>query len=229
MLDFKQAKLIDLTHALTPEIPQWNMGCGFRSDIVLDYADCKIKTKFRLHKLILSAGIGTHMDAPAHCIPGANTIDAIPLNELFVPCRMIDVSSKADENYQISVDDVNQFEKIHGHIEAGSFIIFRTGWEKHWHHPEKYRNNLIFPSVSGDVAKYLLSKQIVGIGTDTLSPDRSDSDFPVHQLLLEAGKYIIENVANAGQLPPKGANIIALPIKIKEGTEAPIRLIAVIS
>ncbi len=66
------------------------------------------------------------------------------------------------------------------------------------------------------------------VGIDTLSPDNPKNDFPVHKLILEAGKYIIENVANTNLLPTNGSIICALPIKIKEGTEAPIRLVAMI-
>ncbi len=57
--------------------------------------------------------------------------------------------------------------------------------------------------------------------------DREEDGFPVHQLLLNSGKYIIENIANCNKLPPTGASIIALPIKVKNGTEAPIRLVGV--
>ena len=52
-----------------------------------------------------------------------------------------------------------------------------------------------------------------------------DSNFPVHQIMLSAGKYIIENIAHANQLNATGDFIIALPIKIQNGTEAPIRLV----
>lgn len=79
-----------------------------------------------------------------------------------------------------------------------------------------------------EAAHFLLSRKIVGLGIDTLSPDRPDNGYPVHAALLGAGKYIIENIANADSLPSVGSFILALPIKIKEGTEAPIRLIALI-
>lgn len=67
----------------------------------------------------------------------------------------------------------------------------------------------------------------MGLGIDTLSPDTRDSGFPVHQLVLGAGKYIIENIANAKKLPTTGCCIIALPIKIQHGTESPIRLVGI--
>ena len=72
----------------------------------------------------------------------------------------------------------------------------------------------------------LLKRNIAGLGIDTLSPDTPQSGYPVHQALLGEGKYIIENVANAIQLPPIGSFSLALPILTIGGTEAPIRLVA---
>ena len=223
-LGFGNFEIIDLTHSLTSEIPQWGIECGFRHHIVTDYSDCASQVKFRAQRLEMVAGIGTHMDAPAHCIPGSATIDDLPLTSLITPCRVIDVSQKANERYLISVEDIQSFEKEHGLIPKDSFVLLHTGWGEYWDNPATYRNNLIFPSLSLEGAELLLTRDIIGLGIDTLSPDCGDSGFPVHQLLLAAGKYIVENVANAKKLGPVGFSI-ALPIKIQKGTEAPIRLV----
>ncbi|KJV56962.1 hypothetical protein OTSKATO_0032 [Orientia tsutsugamushi str. Kato PP] len=45
---------------------------------------------------------------------------------------------------------------------------------------------------------------------------------------LGAGKIIIENVANLDSMPPTGSFVMVLPIKIKDGTEAPVRLVGFI-
>jgi kynurenine formamidase len=208
-------------------IPCWDNDCGFQQNTVLDYIDCNTDVKFRVQKIKMHAGIGTHIDAPAHCIPGTLTIEDIPLKKLITSCIVIDVSQKANANYSVTCNDIHDFEKKYGEIPKSIFVIIYTGWERFWTQPDKYRNNLIFPSVSKEAAELLLMRDIVGLGIDTLSPDRQEDGFPVHQLLLNAGKYIIENIANCNQLPPIGASIIALPMKIKDGTEAPVRLIGV--
>lgn len=217
--------IIDLTHALDENIPSWSGECGFSNKIIIDYADCSPDAKFRVQHINMHAGMGTHMDAPAHCIPNAATVDMLQLSDLIVPCVVIDVSLFSHERYTVSVHDIKNFEKKHQKISPGSFIVIRTGWERFWHQPEQYRNNHVFPSISGEAAEYLLQQKIVGLGIDTLSPDRPDDGYLVHTTLLGAGKYIIENVANAIQLPPIGGFIVVLPIKIKGGTEAPMRLI----
>ena len=216
-------KIIDLTHSLSSDIPSWNGTCGFQHETICDYDDCSTSVKFRVQKLTMHAGIGTHIDAPAHCIRGGVTIDQLLLNDMLAPAVVIDVSSKAHERYKVTVDDIKAFE-----IPARSFVIIRTGWEKFWNEPTKYHNNHIFPSISKEAAEFLLTKDIVGIGIDTLSPDRPEDGYPVHQIILGAGKYIIENAANLSMLPAVGAWIMALPMKVQGGTEAPIRLVGFI-
>ncbi len=220
--------IIDLTHTLDEHVPSWSGECGFFHETKCDYDDCDTDVKFRVKHIKMNAGIGTHIDAPAHCIASSTTIDQLPLTDLIAPCVVIDVSKSAHERYSVSTDDIHMFEKTYGAIMPGTFVMIRTGWEKFWNQRDTYRNNHVFPSISADAVKLLLDRQIVGLGIDTLSPDRPEDGYPAHALLLGAGKYIVENAANLSSLPITNSFVLALPIKIKDGTEAPIRLIALL-
>lgn len=222
----KNMKAIDLTHTLSPEIPTWDGTCGFEIAMSLDYKDCTEPDLFRKHKLKMESGIGTHMDAPAHCIPGGKTIEALAMENLATECVVIHADCKAGDT--IMPDAVEAFEKKHGTIPPNAFVIFHTGWDAHWNTPEKYINGHAFPSVHLSTATLLLERQIAGLGIDTLSADTGARGFPVHRAVLGAGKYLVENVANAKGLPPTGAKILVMPMKIKGGTEAPVRLVALI-
>ena len=86
-----------------------------------------------------------------------------------------------------------------------------------------------FPSFSAKATELLIERNIAGIGIDTLSPDTGALGmFPAHQIMLSAGKFIIENLTNLKLLPAFGAQIIALPLKIKDGPESPARVIAIV-
>lgn len=221
-------KVVDLTHTLSPTTPSWTGDCGFQHQLVTDYKDGSTPVQFRVQAINMHAGVGTHMDAPAHCIPGGKTIDTLALNDLIAPCIVIDVSKHAHATYQCSVADIHAFEQRHGTIPQGSFVIIRTGWDQFWHQPEQYRNDLQFPSVTLSAAQLLLERNIVGLGIDTLSADTEKSGYPVHQAILSAGKYLVENVAHSAKLPPIGSFSLALPILTEGGTEAPIRLIGLL-
>ncbi len=228
---FKSQTFVDLTHPLNAQVATWVGSCGFQHILKRDHDDCSTQTKFRSFRVEMNAGIGTHMDAPTHCFPNGISIAEIPLKELVLPIVVLNVAEKADVDYQITVQDVLDFESKHGLIPSRSLVIGYTGWSRFWNAPEKYRNadssgQVHFPTFSKEAAQILFERKISGIGIDTLSPDTGTLGyFPTHEIFLGAGKYIIENVANADLLPPVGAWAIALPLKIENGSEAPVRLI----
>jgi kynurenine formamidase len=221
-------ELIDLTHELDSAVPTWDGSCGYRQEIVSDYADgCRVQ------KVTMQAGIGTHMDAPSHFIPNGACIHELKIEKFIVPACVLDVSDKADQDYLISIKDIENFEKKFGKIPKTSLFIANTGWSKYWKKPNQYRNvgsdgKMHFPSFSKDAAELLLERQVSGIGSDTLSPDCQDLAFPVHHVILGAGKYIIENLTALDKMPPVGAYVIALPIKAKDATEAPLRVLGLL-
>ncbi len=220
--------LIDLTHTLETSIPSWSGGCGFDHRTKLDYDEGQGEIKFKIQKLTMHAGIGTHLDAPAHCVPGGANVDELSLESLAASCVMINVASRVHERFSLSPQDIMDFELTHGRILPKSLVMIHTGWDRYWTTPSLYRNNHIFPSVSPEAAHFLLERQVVGLGIDTLSPDRPEDGFLVHKYFLEANKYLIENATHLGSLPPTGSFVLGLPLKIRGGTEAPMRLVGLV-
>lgn len=221
-------EIIDLTHTLHPKIcgNTGIGGCGFDHEIVKDYEDFKdFDPQFRVQKLNMHAGIGTHIDAPRHCFKDGLDVASIPLENLIAPAFVIDISKKAHETYSLSVQDILDFENEHGRISQGSIVLIYTGWDKYWDNPTKYLNNFLFPSVFSEAAELLIERDISGLGIDTITPDRHGDGFPVHKILLGNGKFIIENATNLNKLPATGSYCFALPIKSQDGAEAPIRMI----
>lgn len=222
---FENYILIDLSHPLSSSIPTWDNSCGFHLQIGQDNDEITVNTSS-----------GTHLDAPSHFLEEKPTIDDIPLQQLLVPACVIDVSVKAKSDYAISLNDVYEYETKHGSIIENSLVIGYTGWSRYWTNPKAYRNvdangEMQFPVFSIQAIAYLLQKRIAGVGTDCFSPELirlSNPSYPIHQMLFKEKKYIIENIANCNLLPPKGAYIIALPLKVQNGGEAPARVIALV-
>jgi kynurenine formamidase len=130
------------------------------------------------------------------------------------------------------------WERRHGRIPGGAIVVMRTGWARYWPDRKKYfgtdaphdPTTLHFPGFSKEAAEFLLKeRRIDGVGIDTASIDYGQSrDFIVHRILNGADVYGLENIANLDKLPPTGATLIALPIKIKGGTGGPVRIIAIL-
>lgn len=222
--------VIDLTHTIDEHVRVWDGSCGFRSELTYDYD----LGGFRGQQYTMRSCLGTHMDVPAHCFKDGKDCSNIPLEKCIAPACIIDITSKSHEDYAISTDDIQEFENSYGIIKPDSLVIFSTGWAKRWHDPSAFRNEKLdgvphFPYLSKEAAELLLSRNIVGIGIDTLSPDAFYLEPVVHKLFLGSGKYIIESIANLKNMPPIGGYIIALPLKIAGGVESPIRLIGLVA
>jgi len=227
---FDSFEYIDLTHTLDKSVPTWYGEQGFHQSIDMDYDQ-----GFCIKSYSMEAGIGTHMDSPQHFIKGALDIGTIKLQDLIVPAYVIDIRAKVKSNddYKLTVDDITDFEKQYGQIQEKTLFLVFTGWSLRWPDVEKYRNpdkdgNMHFPGFSVDAGRYLLEKNVVGVGIDVFSVDGSNFNFPFHKIFLGAGKYVLENVANLDKMPPAGAYVIAFPLKIKNGTESPARVVGLV-
>jgi kynurenine formamidase len=183
---------------------------------------------------------GTHLDAPIHFAERGQTADQVPLGRLVAPAVVIDVSAQAAKNpdYQLTPADVRAFEERHGPIASGSIVLLRTDWSRRWPDAKAYlgddtpgdASKLRFPSFGPEAARLLVEERKVGaIGVDTASIDYGRSaDFMVHRIALGANVPGFENLTDLARLPPKGALVIALPMKVEGGSGGPLRAIAVL-
>ncbi len=226
-------RAIDLAHPLHEKVPTWSGGCGFRLEVKLDY-----EKGLRVQSLKCHAGVGTHIDAPTHFIKGSWNIADIPLENLIVPILVLDVSAKMDKDLFIEPADIEAFEKKHGNIPDHSLFVAYTGWSQFWSDSDRYRNidaqgRMHFPGFSEEAALCLLKRNIVGLGIDTMSPDGANNGplvrYPVHEAILGAKKYIIENLANLEIMPPTGGYAIALPPRCQEATESAARVVGLVA
>jgi kynurenine formamidase/quercetin dioxygenase-like cupin family protein len=183
---------------------------------------------------------GTHLDAPIHFGKGKQTTDEIPLDRLIGEAVVIDVSSQAakDPDYRLTPADVVAFEAAHGRVPKDAIVLLRTGWGARWPNRKTYfgddtpgdASRLHFPSFGAEATRLLIDERNVAVlGVDTASIDHGPSkDFPVHRLAAEAQVPGLENVAHLEQLPPRGATVIALPMKIAGGSGGPVRIVALL-
>ncbi|KAK4308533.1 hypothetical protein Pmani_019771 [Petrolisthes manimaculis] len=78
---------------------------------------------------------------------------------------------------------------------------------------------------SGYEEKY--GRRVVGVGLDTPSQDHGPSThYPTHIELAAANIYGLENLADMSELPTKGFQLMVMPMNVKGGSGAPVRVIA---
>lgn len=234
-----KGKWIDLSYDFSPQTLYWpNNPTGFKLDTI---AEGITAGGFYYSTYAFSAPEhgGTHLDAPMHFAEHGLTADKIPLEKLTGNAVVVDVSSKALSNrdYLISVNDITEWEAKNGKIKENTIVLFKTGYGQFYPDAEKYFgtrergagavSKLHFPGIDSIAAAWLVQHKVKAVGIDTPSIDFGQSkNFKTHQILLDASIPAFENVANMNLLPPKSAYIIALPMKIKNGSGGPLRIIA---
>ena len=236
----QKGHLIDLTHNYSSETIYWPTEEGFVLDIKFE-GTAEKGYYYSAKKFSAPEHGGTHIDAPIHFLENGKTVDQIPLEQLLGKAVVIDVSKNALENrdYQVSVQDFTDWESTHGTTPEGAIILLHTGYGAYWPDRLKYLGtdktgkpalvDLRFPGLSHVAAKWLIeNRKINSIGIDTQSIDYGKSEFfETHQVLCKKNIPFFENVANLDKLPPIGSFVIALPMKIKDGSGAPLRIIAI--
>jgi kynurenine formamidase len=238
-LDLSNGRWVDLTHPFSEETIYWPTADGFEKETVFE-GETEGGYYYSAFNYRAAEHGGTHLDAPVHFAKGRRTADQIPIEQLLGPAVVINVSSKAegDRDYQITPDDVLTWEAEHGEVPVGAIVLFNTGSARFWPDRIKYMGTdergagavakLHFPGIRPDTARFLAEERAIGaVGLDTPSIDYGQSkDFMTHRILSERDIPGFENVANLDGLPPTGATVVALPMKIKGGSGGPLRIVA---
>ena len=83
------------------------------------------------------------------------------------------------------------------------------------------------PGLSKSAANYLATKKINLIGIDSPSIDLgTDKKFTVHKILAKHNLLIVENLSNLDKIPTLNFDFIILPLKLKNATGSPVRVVA---
>jgi len=187
---------------------------------------------------------GTHFDAPVHWVTGEhypeNATDTIPAQKFLAPACVIDVSKEAtaDPDFLLTKEHVERWEKTHGRIEAGSWVLMRTDWSKR-------RDATSFLNIGADGAHvpgphpelvpFLAREREVigwgseGVGTDAGQAFSFDPPFPCHSIMHGNNRFGLASLTNLDKLPAKGALLITPPLKIVHGSGSPCRVLALVS
>ena len=229
----KGAKYVDLTHTITPSTPVW---AGFgRSRFLptVNPATGKAYTYAKdgfeaTHYDLATDQMGTQLDPPAHWNPNFPAIDELPPTFAVRPLVVIRIDEKAakDLGYQMTVGDIQEWEKRNGKIPEGSVVFIRSDWSKDWPNPDLPKKK-VFPGVTLEALKFLhLQRHILFHGHEALDTDTTPT-MEGEAWLLRNGYTQAEGVANLDEVPEKGALVAIGYPKLGGGTGGYARYIAI--
>ena len=99
-------------------------------------------------------------------------------------------------------------------MQPGDIVLIRSGNAARWG-TDAYWHGWCYPDAAA--ARALVAAGVSGIGFDGPSADPVESaDYPLHQVWLSAGVFILENLASLAGLPDR-CQLIVAPLKVARG------------
>ena len=246
-LNAGRVRVIDLTQPLGPDTPviglppQFGSSPGVTLEVISRFDEKGPAWYWNIIRM--GEHTGTHFDAPIHWITGKdlpdNACDTIPPARFVGPACVIDMTAQVDRDpdFLLLPEHVVEWEKTHGRIPSGAWVLLRTGWSNRRSGPDFLNLADDGPHSPGfhQRTSELLARdrQVLGVGVETVGTDagqagRFDPPFPNHATMHGAGRFGLASLCNLDQLPPTGSVVIAAPLKIVGGSGSPLRVLALV-
>jgi arylformamidase len=208
-------KLWDVSRTLTGNLAPWPGDTPFSYKLVSQIAT---GSSVNVGAMGMSVHNGTHADAPFHFDNGGNPIDAMPLENYFGPCVVVDLKGRfSEEQREIQIDDLSPNEEM---IEEVRRLLIKTNI---------WTDSSVFPSwipvIAPKVAEWLQARSVVLIGFDVPSVDPIDAKVLAnHHALARAGICIVESL-DLSAVEGGIYQFAGFPLKISGGDGAPLRAV----
>jgi kynurenine formamidase len=234
-------RVLDLTHPFDESTIYWPTEDGFK--LIREAAGITEQGYYYVaNRFMCAEHGGTHIDAPVHFFELGKSVDQVSLERLIGPGACVDVAQKCatDRDYEVTVEDFEKWEADNKATLENRIVLVRTGFGRYWPDRAKYLGTaeqgkaavakLHFPGLDPAAADWLVTRRRIRmVGIDTASIDHGQTqNYPTHQRLFRDGVPALENVAEMSQLPADKFTVVALPMKIKGGSGAPCRVVAML-
>lgn len=238
----RACRWLDLTHAFEPGIPHF---AGFPDEeratlYAFEPGVGRLGDGFSAHEYRHVGQWGTHCDPPSHFVEGGRTLDEIGVEEMILPLVVLDVAAAVaeDPDLEVGAAEVRADEARHGPVPAGAFVALHTGWGTRWPDADAMANRdeagvAHSPGWGVEALELLVGERgVAAIGHDVTDTDPgarvSVADVPAETFILAADRWQLELMANLGDVPARGALIVATWPKPKGGSGFPARAFAIV-
>lgn len=206
-------RVTDLSHPIRPGMPLFPGTPEPRMEILSSLA----REGYAERWLCMASHTGTHIDAPAHLLPGGSTLDTFPPERFTGSAIVIPVDGPT-----ITISVLAPFE---ARIRTSRFVLLHTGWAGRWGEPGYFEG---FPVLEPDAATWLASFDLAGIGIDAPSLDPVESTtLPNHRVFLSKDICLIENLRGLEAIGPEPFLFTCLPLPLAEADGSPVRAVAI--
>jgi kynurenine formamidase len=224
----------EMTHRLTRDFPVVNT---LVDQPVIEQIRFIEIDGFNANQITFNEHSGTHLDPPGHFRTGEPTADELEVERLVLPLAVIRIAERAaaDADTELTIDDIRAHERRHGRLPRGCMVAMDSGWAARVPQPGAYLNTgpdglFHFPGFCTEAAQFLINdRDVVAIASDSPSLDRAIAEAPTtHQAWLPTGRYGIENLAGASDVPDRGATVVVGGPRHEGSFGGPVRVLALV-
>ena len=227
--DLPPPAVVDLGHPLSDANPTWSGRPVFK------HATRTSVSGILIGSFETDEHFGTHVDAPAHFVPGGWTVDQIPVIRFVLGICGAHRSPRPGAEERGLPDDARgrpdvraQERRDRARDHRADHDRLGPAVERPGTLPQRARRGAALPWSVVEAAQLLVQRDIAAIGIDTPSADDGPSTADqVHHTTLPRDIYNIENVANLAAVPTRGFTVVVAPVNVKGGSGAPARVFAV--
>lgn len=208
-------QIYDISLPISPDMPVWP---GDPAVILEKVSSMDLGAHDNVSRLACSVHTGTHVDAPHHFLNDHRTVEALSLDVLTGPARVVQIP-----------DDVPLITA--GTLEKAVFpsgtvrLLLKTRNSRFWERGIKeFARD--FVGLSPDGAEWLVQAGVKMVGIDYLSIAPYKQSTPTHQALLKPGIVILEGL-DLSAVAPGLYDLFCLPLKLVGSDGAPARAILI--
>lgn len=208
-------EILDISVPVSPNLPVWP---GDQRVLLERYRKISKGDSSNDSRLACSVHCGTHVDAPAHFIENAATVEQLPLDILIGQAWVAELPEE-----EVIAPQVLESLALPADTRR---VLFKTRNSSLWS-DLKPEFNPDFVAFNSDAARWIIRKGIALVGIDYLSIQKLDEPQQlVHPILLAAGVVILEGL-NLQSVRPGIYQLICLPIKLVGSDGAPARAVLI--
>ncbi len=176
-----------------------------------------------MHRVNTISHIGTHIEAPYHCIEDGRDLADIPLEQLVGEAVVLDLGALPPDS-TVGAAELAAVAEAAGGLRRGDIAFLLTGYAGR-QGTDTYEHR---PSLLAGAMDYLVEAGVKLVGTDLsgLEGPLTPGHLDCHLALLGRDIPFIENVANLDALSRSRVFVCALPIPVRGLDAFPLRIVA---
>lgn len=210
-------RIVDLTHVIEPTGPDAQRKFVVHIHDALEEIPGKIHPEgewYVMSDVELMDHVGTHIEAPFHCLKAGMDLSQIPLSQLMGEAVVLDLRESEAEG-GVTLAQVQAATEKAGGIREGDIVFGQMGRVGYF---------------ATDALEWLVAQGMKLMGVDSggveLAHDKTHANVN-HLVLFRAGVPLIENLAHLDQLTQSRVMVYALPVPVKGLDAFPLRVIAI--